>query len=166
VSNLNYYEVAKNNDPDYIRMPLGSNLWGRSQPDQVINQVEYKTPVPIGYDTNGISTDLTDYLPYSNSIINPVDFTARVRIDPLTKYIFQYNSPYDKIRQTYMSNNNVILTTGGVSQYTPTTISTKQYKIVNYNSPLYIQNYTDTYNSLSPYIQPYKDTTTGGKISN
>lgn len=164
--NLNYYAVAKNNDPDYIRMPVDSSLWGKIPTDQSINQIEYKIPTPIGYDTNGVSTDLTDYVSFSNSTTNPIDFQSRIRIDPITNYVFQYNSPYDLINQTYMGKNNIILTSAGISQYTPTTVSTKSFKIVNYNSPLYIQNYTESYSSLSPYIQPYKDTTTAGKISN
>ena len=161
--NLNYYAVAKNNDPDYIRMPVDSTLWGRTPPDQPINQIQYKPPTPIGYDSNGISTDMTDYVPCCNSTTFPIDFTSRVRIDPITNYIFQLNAPYDPVKQSY-TTGNVILTPGGFSQYTPTPVAARQYKILNYNSPLYIQNYTETPESLSPYITPYKDTTTGGKI--
>jgi hypothetical protein len=44
-------------------------------------------------------------------------------------------------------------------------VAARQYKILNYNSPIYIQNYTEEPEALSPYITPYKDTTTGGKIT-
>jgi hypothetical protein len=164
---LSNYNVAINNDPAFIRLPTASNLWGRVPTDQPINEIVYKDLTPIGYDSNGVSTDMTDYAPSSGVASNALDFESQIRIDPITNYVFQYFSPFDEISQSYFyqGSQNTILTKGGSAGYTPKKVNYKQYKIVNYNSTNYILNYSNAYNSaISPYIPPYTTTTTGGEL--
>lgn len=179
---LNNFNVAKNADPAFIRMPVSTIYTGRDDTPQydssnVSNNTfiqKYNKPLelfttPIGYDTNDISTDMTDYIPYNAygdlSNINP---QATSRIDPLTNYTFSYNTPYSKAAQTYfpVGGNNSIKTVIG-SNYTPTKVSERQYKIVQYYGTTYIKddanlNYSST--DISPYIPPYTTATTNGSL--
>ena len=164
---LSNYNVAINNDPAFIRLPIDSNLWGRTPADQPIADIVYKELFPIGYDSNGISTDMTDYAPSSGIASNPINFQSQIRIDPITNYVFQYFSPFSQVSQSYFyeGSQNAILNSGGTAGYTPTKVGYKQYKIVNYNSTNYIQNYSNAYNSaVSPYIAPYTAATSGGEL--
>ena len=161
---LSNFNAAKNNDPDYIRLPILEDF---VNPSTLTKQVDsYATP--IGYDTNGVSTDLTDYIPFEPyatiSTINPL---AKYRIDPITDYVFQYITPYNFVEQTYFSSNssNALLTKDSAGIYTHTEVETRQYKIVQNYGTTFLRNDTD-YDVLnvSSNIPPYSITTTGNPL--
>ncbi len=174
---LNNFNVAKVADPAFIRLPVPPIF---NQPGFVDNTPindPFNKPLqvyntPIGYDENGISTDLTDYVPFqpysSFSTINPL---AQQRIDPLTNYVFNYNSntPYSYTEQSYFytGSSNTILTTNATSNYTPGKVAERQYKITQMYGTTYLKDPTAlTYNAadISPNIPPYSKSTTNGSL--
>lgn len=178
---LSNFNVAKNADPAFIRMPVSTIYTGRDDTPQYDSNSssntfiqKYNKPLeifitPIGYDKNGISTDMTDYIPYNAygdlSNINP---QATSRIDPLTDYSFSYNTAYSDITQSYFptGGNNSIKTENGLN-YTPTAVSERQYKIVQYYGTTYIKsdaNVSYSSTDISPYIPPYTTATTNGSL--
>lgn len=178
---LSNFNVAKNADPAFIRMPVSTIYTGRDDTPQYDSNSssntfiqKYNKPLelaitPIGYDKKGISTDMTDYIPYNAygdlSNINP---QATSRIDPLSGYTFFYDTPYSDMAQSYFpaGGNNSIKTENGLN-YTPTTVSERQYKIAQYYGTTYIKDDASvTYSSkdISPYIPPYTTATTNGSL--
>ena len=172
---LSNFNVAKVADPAFIRLPVPPLYTGAT--DNTPANDPYNKPLqvyntPIGYDANGISTDLTDYIPfqpYSNfSTINP---NATTRIDPFTNYVFNYNSntPYSYKAQAYFypGSSNTILTSNAASNYTAGVVTQRQYKITQIYGTTYLKDPTPlTYNSsdISPNIPPYSKTTTNGTL--
>ena len=152
--------VAINNDPAFIRLPTASNLYSNAVLNEPINNTLYKDPTPIGYDANGISTDLTDYIATTT---NP---SETLFADPITNYLFKYSSPYNTNTYSYFGSNstNAILTKSGAAPYTPAAVDHRQYKIVNYNTTNYLQDVSDPA-TTSSNIAPYTSATTSGKIS-
>jgi hypothetical protein len=57
LSNINY---AVNADPAYIRLPIQPAIQTQSVQDALFSNLTFSTAA-IGYDANGVSTDLTDY---------------------------------------------------------------------------------------------------------
>ena len=161
---LSNFNAAKNNDPDYIRLPILDDF---VNPSTLTQQIQ-TSATAIGYDASGVSTDLTDYIPFEPfatvSTINPI---AKFRIDPITDYVFQYNTPYNFSNQTYFSSNssNAILTKGSASIYTAKPVATRQYKIVQNYGTNFLQNDTD-YNTsnVSSNIPAYSINTTGNAL--
>jgi len=161
---LSNFNAAKNNDPDYIRLPILDDF---VNPSTLTKQIQTYA-VPIGYDASGVSTDLTDYIPFEPfATISTINPTAKFRIDPITDYVFQYNTPYDYSNQTYFSSNssNTLFTKNSVSIYNAKPVSTRQYKIVQNYGTNFLQNDTD-YNTsnVSSNISPYSITTTGNPL--
>ena len=99
--------------------------------------------MPIGYDSNGVSTDLTSYIGYafnqpsSNNVPN-----STYRVDPISQYIFRNQSGYNSTTQTYFYTNssNKLFTSQLVSNYTPTTPPYKQYLQVHYYGTNFLSN--------------------------
>jgi hypothetical protein len=172
LSNFNYAQV---NDPAFIRLPVQSNLWGYNPLGNEVNRGLEISNVPIGYDTNGVSTDLTDYVGFvsggSTSNLNP---QALIRNDPISRYFFQVGSPYSQTQQTYFYTgaSNFLLAPIAQSNYTATTVPYRQYKIVHwYNStyipdPAGIDNPFNTLTDVSPFIGAYKSSNSVAPISN
>lgn len=172
LSNFNYAQV---DDPAFIRLPVQSNLWGINPTGNEVNQGLAISNVPIGYDTNGVSTDLTDYVGFTSggttSNLNP---TALIRNDPISRYFFQVGSPYSQTSQSYFYTGslNNILAPFNQSNYTPSNVPYRQYKIVQWYDTNYIpdpegiSNPFNTLTDVSPYITPYRASNTGGPISN
>jgi hypothetical protein len=172
LSNFNYAQV---DDPAFIRLPVQSNLWGINPTGNEVNQGLVISNVPIGYDVNGVSTDLTDYVGYvsggTTSNLNP---EALIRNDPISQYFFQAESPYSQTSQSYFYTgaSNFLLTPINQSNYTPGTVPYRQYKIVNWYDTNYIPDPEgiatpfNTVTDVSPYIQPYKSSSTTAPISN
>jgi hypothetical protein len=136
-SNFNYAQVY---DSNFIRLPIQSNLWPPDPANNSNNQYLTLSNTPIGYDSNNVSTDYTDYLPY---IINSYEFSfspnCNFAIDPITKYNFQSNSPYDSTAQVFIDGgSNAIFQPGIGSIYTPAQVANRQYKISHYYSVNYI----------------------------
>ena len=151
LTNLNYALV---NDPDYIRLPTTSNLWSTgSNVDS--NYSVFGTIVnSIGYDSNNISTDLTDYVGYTESS-NMVP-SSQTRIDPITKNIFFVGSGqyYNSTTQLYLDSNSAFGNGNKVvSPINPTltTISptTRETSIVHWYSQVFILNTAN-----QPYVSP------------
>uniref|UniRef100_A0A6C0DPD6 Uncharacterized protein n=1 Tax=viral metagenome TaxID=1070528 RepID=A0A6C0DPD6_9ZZZZ len=165
---LSNYNVAIEADPAFIRLPIQSNLWINNTPaNAVINQPLLTYKAPIGYDVSGYSNDLTDYIPFrKDDHLFPINPSATVLCDPITNYIFQYNSPYDIDLDTYFypGSKNAVLKPGGTESYILKDVLTRQYKISHYYSTHYIpdtspgSNYTAA--DVSAFIQPFTESST------
>jgi hypothetical protein len=151
LTNLNYALV---NDPDYIRLPTTSNLWSTgSNIDSNYSVFGIKVN-PMGYDSNNISTDLTNYVGYSDS--SNIVPSSQTRIDPITKNIFFVGSGqyYNLTTQLYLDSNSAFGNGNKiVSPINPTltTISptTRQTSIVHWYSQVFILNTAN-----QPYVSP------------
>lgn len=165
---LSNYYAAIEADPDFIRLPVQSTLWANNTPANTFLNLNLSTFItPIGYDTNGISTDLTDYIPFfpyeQYSTINPL---AKYCVDPITNFVFQRNTPYDIITNSYFGPNtgNAIFNEAALIKYTPSNIISRQYKIAQYYNTTYIRdtgNVGYAGNSINPTYPPYNIDTTG-----
>lgn len=107
ILDFNYLSLA---DPDFLRLPSGSNLWSKTPGvDSNYYVIPGNSYVNIGYDANGVSSDLTDYFG-SNS----------TRIDPVSGYIFKVGAGYNSQSKTYLDidsafgSGNQILTSNSV----------------------------------------------------
>jgi hypothetical protein len=175
--NLNNWLYARTNDPDFIRLPVQSNLWGVNPTGNEVNKGLVISNVPIGYDSNGVSTDLTDYAGFkANSNVDNLNPLALIRCDPISGYFFQTQSTsnyYSPSAQSYFypGSSNNILTPVNQSNYTPGIVPYRQFKIVQWYDTTYIPDPTGTLNpfipaDVSPYIDPYTSNTTISPISN
>lgn len=169
---LSNFNVAINNDPDYIRLPIQSTLWSPSPLDAEINKLLPADPPVIGYDSNRVSNDLTDYFafaPFDN--ISSITPSVKIRIDPTNNYVFQCNSPYSDTAQSYFysTSQNAIYTSNADFQYTWKGAKYRNYKIFHQYGPNYIQDPTETTygaNEITSYITPYVSSTTSTPITN
>jgi hypothetical protein len=169
VANLDNWNFAQNNDPAHIRLPIISTLWSNTNPsNDFINNIIYSEAPKMGYDANGVSSDLTDYIPFqSNGFISSINPNAILRADPTNNYIFSFNQSYNTSTQTYLFSNttNAIYSSNTDSVYHWSTNTHRDYKMVNYYSPTYIYDTSqipsyDSNTDLSPFIQPYTLATT------
>ena len=185
-SMLNNFNVAVNADPDWIRLPIYSTLYGNpyksslNDPtsgyamkpgpyDAAIAAQTHTAAPPIGYDISGVSNDLTDYIlfpPPSSALFT----TARYAIDPLNTYIFKFAKPYDSEGQTYQigftADANTIYTPNAAETYrwNAASLTKRQYKIANYYDTTYIADASNVLSPLSP-SKPYTSATlTNGHI--
>lgn len=167
---LNNFNVAKNADPAFIRLPV-STITDTSDPTNVIINKPLETfTTAIGYDLSGVSNDLTDYIPFTPyDAVSTILPSATYRIDPLTDYVFQYNTPYDLTKNSYFTSNtsNFLFTQNAEKQYIPNTVTQRQYKIVQYYATHYLRdtqpaNYLLT--DISPNVKVYDSTTTNGYL--
>lgn len=137
-TNFNYAQVY---DSNWIQLPTQSNLWSSDPTAEPINRTLVISNVPIGYDRNGVSTDFTDYVPY---ILDSATYSYYpsnpLAIDPINKYLFQSNSPYNSTTQTYIytGSENAVYTPGLANLYTPTTVDNRQTKLCHYYSVNYL----------------------------
>jgi hypothetical protein len=169
VQQLSNYYAAIEADPDFIRLPVHSTLWASNSPANSFLNLNLSTFVtPIGYDTNNVSTDLTDYIPFfpydQFSTINPV---AKYCVDPVTNFVFQNNTPYDIIANSYFgpTTANALFTEAALAKYTPSTVTVRQYKIAQYYNTVYIHdpgNTSYSESSINPNFPPYNVDTTNG----
>lgn len=181
LSNYNYATIY---DPAYLRLPvLPSTLW---TPDPTTAQATRSVDtrdVPLGYDISGVSDDYTDYMPFlaGNSFsFNPN--SANIGIDPINRYQFQSNAPYNTQLQKFISTpgytNSAIFVPGLSNVYYSQEIERRDVKMVHYYSPTYIQepngnpaiilnNSTILVSSLintTSLQRPYTTSTTRGQI--
>ncbi len=166
------YNYAKVYDSNWIKLPINSNLWAQNPSSNAGNSYIAISNVPMGYDINDVSTDWTDYIPYEfNSFTDSFDPSQSLAIDPITKYLFQSNSPYSSTTQTYLypGGNNSILIPAFLNLYTPELVPARQFKIAHYYSVNYIaesdSNYPLASNLISSSNQaqlPYTLSTTQG----
>ena len=139
-SNLTNYNYATVADPNFLKLPTASTLYAPPEVDQSVSSLTFAEGIK-GYDTAGVTTDLTNYIGYvpRNALSTSVP-TATIRIDPTNGYIFQSKSPYNLSTQTYLYSGslNAILTPGGAGVYTPSTIPLRQKSIVQWYGTTYI----------------------------
>jgi hypothetical protein len=167
-SNLTNFNYAANTDPAFIQLPIAASLWPNTAPDPIMSSLSYAPP-PIGYDENGVSTDLTNYVgfiqggdPTSNAVPG-----AQIRADPASGYLFQAKSAYNPSTQTYFysTSQNTILTYDGGSVYTPSTVTARQTSIVHWYGTVAIPTTANEVlppaGSLSANTPPYT-TSLGG----
>ena len=166
------FQYASLYDPSFIRLPIQSTLWAAEPVADPSTETLKIQQVPIGYDTNNISTDFTDYIPYiPNSIIsfNPA---LKKGIDPITKYQFNNINSYNQTSKTYIypGTSNVIMTPGFNTVYSPRSVTKRQVKLCHYYSLTYI-NDTTIFPPISLFVnntqtqQAYTDALTGGQIT-
>lgn len=168
-SNWNYAQAY---DSNWLRLPIDSNLWPPDPSEDPNNQYLTISTVAIGYDSNGVSTDYTDYIPYSfNNLQYTFSPNCNIGMDPTNYYLFQSNSPYNTSTMTFLYENgfNAIYSPALSNVYTPTTVATRQYKLAHYYSVNYIpepiQNVpipTSAYQSTIAQ-QPFTLSTTQGQ---
>jgi hypothetical protein len=137
-TNFNYAQLY---DSNWIQLPTQSNLWSLDPTAEPINRTLVISNVPIGYDTNGVSTDFTDYIPY---LLDSATYSYypenALAIDPINKYLFQSNAPYNSTTQTYLYTGgaNAVYTPGLGNQYTPSAVAKRQTKLCHYYSVNYL----------------------------
>lgn len=132
-SNITNYPFVTNYNPDFTRLPTNSNLTALDPNSSTFNVVLPLKGKSIGYDISGVSNDLTDYVGYISGEPG-VEPTTQYRIDPLSYYTFQYNSPFDEFTGTYFpsTTSNSILQPITNNTYLFKGTSTSQVKIVHW----------------------------------
>ncbi len=140
---LTNYNYAKAYDAASLALPIQSTLWGTNPTLESASFDVALSPTTIGYDLCGVSTDYLDYVPYRKYISTfTFDPTSNTNLgfDPMNRFMFQSNSSYDPVNQTYLypGSSNNIYTPNAIANYTPTTVEKRQDKIVHYYSPTYI----------------------------
>ena len=120
-------------DPDFIRLPTGSNLMGPDPSSASFNQFLPTFLPPIGYDASGVSTDLTDYRGFVSNVTGN-DPNLTYSMDPITRFTFQNLSGYNTNQQSYFytGGSNSILRPTTNQPYTPNTVAYRQTKIVHW----------------------------------
>lgn len=140
VANISYNQIwASLYDTDFMKLPTASTLQGLNPSSASFNQYLPLTEYAIGYDSNGVSTDLTDYRGYqSNSPGNRPSVTFRT--DPINQFTFQSLSPYYSASNSYFypGSSNALLRPISNTVYTPTTVAQREYKIVHWYDQQYI----------------------------
>jgi len=139
LSNFNYAKVY---DPDYIRLPITSNLWTIEPTDYAINQPVLNVGPPIGYDESGYSFDLTDYRPCSK-LNGQTVITTTVYCDPISPTVsfFSFISPYSKSNQAYFypeSSNSILTMPNLTYKSVPIYTGPREYKLLNWFDSIYI----------------------------
>lgn len=147
-SNYTNIDFFKNYDDSYIKLPYGSNLYADTNPennafnDPIIPGRPYE--VPIGYDANGVSTDLTDYkgvLLAAGGDNQTAIYTSQTRFDPESGFVFKVGSADNYYSNSqYISSNltNEIVSPFTNTPYKPTEVLKREYKIVHWNDSHYI----------------------------
>jgi len=154
LSNFNYAQVA---DPDYIKLPTAANLYSSNFGGLDSNFYRFgEDYVHMGYDSNQVSSDLTDYIGYIPGTYSNSYPTSATRIDPISGYIFQVGSGYNMSTQTYTYNStsygfgNQILTSNASGAYTSNIIPpTRQTVIAHWYNQVFIPNTVN-----QPYVPP------------
>ncbi len=140
VANISYNQIwASLYDTDFMKLPTASTLEGLNPSAASFNQFLPLTEFAIGYDSNGVSTDLTDYRGYqSNSPGNRPSVTFRT--DPVNQFTFQSLSPYYSASNSYFypGSSNALLRPISNTVYTPTAVAQREYKIVHWYDQQYI----------------------------
>lgn len=138
LTNYNYAAVA---DPNFIKLPTSSNLWSQNEGLDSNFATFTNKYVPMGYDRNGVSTDLTDYIGYTPNTLSNTVLNSPTRIDPITGYIFQVGNGYNSSNSNYFpGNGNTLLTSNGLTIYNPTVPKNREFVISHYYSDVFIPN--------------------------
>lgn len=141
-TDFNYLSVA---DPDFLRLPSASSLWSKTPGvDSNYYVIPGNSYVNIGYDLNGVSSDLTDYVGFTS--LNNCDPSSSIRIDPISGYIFKVGAGYNTQTKTYLNigsafgSGNQILTSNSVSPLSTLAPLTYETVIAHWYSQIFIPN--------------------------
>jgi hypothetical protein len=144
-TNIDYFRLY---DDASIKLPYSSNLYAGTNPeDNEFNNPlipGYPYDVPLGYDANGVSTDLTDYKGVPSLLgenTQTAIYQSTLRFDPESGYLFKLGTQtdyYDKIGQNYLNGNNGILIPNVNTPYSSANVDHRQYKIVHWNDSHYL----------------------------
>lgn len=170
LSNFNY---AMNADPAYIRLPIQGAIQRLSIQDALFSNLTFSTAA-IGYDVNGVSTDLTDYCGFVK--VQPLSNgtpTATLRVDPITGYCFQVGKGYDPVAEQYftVTSGNSILLPQGDGIYNQGIVSARETPIAQWYGTTYLPNSENqspmTSNIIvsSNDIAPFVTTTTNAPLN-
>lgn len=154
LSNFNYAQVA---DPEFIRLPTQPELYKSNLKGIDSNFYSFgESYVHMGYDSNGVSSDLTDYVGYMPGTLCNTYPKSSTRIDPISGYIFQVGTGYNLSTQTYLYNStssgfgNQILNSNASGAYTSNIVaSNRQTAITHWYSQIFIPNTAN-----QPYVPP------------
>ena len=140
--NLNNFIYSRSYDPNYVHLPSDSNSYQKNPVSNLFADISYND-VPMGYDTNGVSTDLTHYIGYVRDVptSNALPSTL-LYADPITQYIFRVQGGYNSNTQNYFNSNtsNNLYAPQLVSNYSPTVPNKRQYSQVHYYANNYLPN--------------------------
>jgi hypothetical protein len=133
--------VAKVHDPDWIQLPIDVPTNGT--PDtEPINIAISTIRRALGYDINGVSNDITDYIPLVPGILNK-------RIDPINGYVYNITNT-----GSFITNPLNVRYTGDFST------AKLSYKIYNTNATAYLY----TTGEVIPIISSYTSSITDGPL--
>lgn len=134
--------IAKVHDPDWLQLPCRTNV---SDPSNTTINIAVSTIYSgCGYDTNNISNNATDYIPFVAGI-------STTLIDPINSYVFNKRTQYDLSSQSYQSGLNYITDPVNV-RYPGTFTNVKPTSnICNYNVTTYISTIGDIVANLTAY---------------
>ena len=170
---LSNYNYAANADPAFIRLPIQQAIQTSTSQDILYSNLNFST-VAIGYDTNGVSTDLTDYCGFLSGAPNSNGWPgATLRVDPITQYAFQVDLGYNTTTQQYltMSSSNSILQPDGGGVYTPATVPQRETVLAHWYGTHYIPNSENQPAMIaseianSNVIRPYSTLTTNAPLA-
>ena len=170
-NNLNNFLYSRSYDTNYLHLPSYSNLYQGTPDKSFFADLSYNE-VPMGYDTNGVSTDLTHYIGYiQNQPTSNVIPSATFRVDPITQYVFKVangSNAYNSTTQTYFYTNtsNKLFTPQAASNYTPTIPPKRQFSQVHYYANTYLSNSHNQPPLESYYISPYSTAYNSNLYSN
>jgi len=140
--NLNNFIYSRSYDSNYVHLPSDSNSYQKNPLSNLFTDISYND-VPMGYDTNGVSTDLTHYIGYvrgtptSNALPSTLLYA-----DPITQYIFRAQGGYNSNTQNYFNSNtsNNLYAPQLVSNYSPNLPNNRQHTQVHYYANTYLPN--------------------------
>jgi len=169
-NNLTNFLYSRSYDTNYLSLPSYSNLYQGTPDSNFFKDLSYND-VPMGYDTNGVSTDLTHYIGFiQNQPTSNVVPAAQFRVDPITQYVFKVagSNPYNSTTQTYFYPNtqNKLFTPQAVSNYTPTTPLQRQFTQAHYYANTYLSNSSNQPPLQNYYISPYSSAYNSNLYSN
>ena len=173
-SNVANYPFVINYNTDFLRLPMRSSLQGIDPSNSTFKTAVTVGGRPIGYDSSGISNDLTDYMGYTTGTPGFIP-NSKYRIDPLSYYVFQSISPFDVNKNTYFNSNsqNSLLVPITNNPYTFKGTSSVQLKIVHWYDEFSIPKQTDdafttfqtistaTRSSITQYLPGYPTDSNG-----
>ena len=152
-SNQTNYNFVTNYNTDFLRLPVASSIWGLDPSSSTFTTKATIQPIPIGYDRNGVSDDLTDYCGYIPGQKGFVPNTT-YRIDPLSQYTFKAVTPFDTVLNTYFDSqsSNLVINTSTSQLYTFNKLSTSHITIVHWYDGYSIPQQTSDKFTTSNYI--------------
>jgi hypothetical protein len=150
-TNLSTYSYVINYNKDFQRLPVLSTLMEKDPNDPVFNTFLTLSGIPFGYDANGVSSDLTDYIAYDSSGILA---NSNTRVDPVNNFLFYAVSPYNSLKQTYFGENslNLVLNPLTNNAYSFSTIQKSEVKIVHWYENYYIPLQLDDFLLISENV--------------